>query len=87
MYERVHPCEYVYGGRGCPAPGLPPDCVNVRGELVKAGNASPCCIEPLDWRIIILGTHPLFSPSVPLLRLLGFLALPRSMALSIFGLL
>lgn len=28
------------------------------GELVKAGNASPCYIEPLDWSIIILGTHP-----------------------------
>lgn len=31
-------------------------------ELVKAGNASRGCIEPLDWPIIILGTHPcLFS--------------------------
>lgn len=39
----------------------------VCGELVKAGNASRRCIEPLDWPIIILGTHLcLFSPSVAL---------------------
>lgn len=37
---------------------LTPDRVTVCGELVKAGNASPCYIEPLDWAIIILGTHP-----------------------------
>lgn len=40
------------------AAALAPDRVNVCGELVKAGNASPCYIEPLDWSIIILGTHP-----------------------------
>lgn len=39
--------------------------VKVCGELVKAGNASPCFTEPLDWSIIILGTHPLlFSVSL-----------------------
>lgn len=48
-----------------------------RCELVKAGNVSLCYIGPLDWSIIILGTHPsLFSPSVSLRRLLRFLALP-----------
>lgn len=51
--------------------------VYVSCELVKAGNASLCYIGPLDWSIIILGTHPsLFSPSVSLRRLLRFLALP-----------
>ncbi len=61
---------YVYGvGRGATA--LAPDRVNVCGELVKAGNAIPCYIEPLDWSIIILGTHPLsflpvcLSPATP----------------------
>lgn len=44
-------------GRGGAA-ALAPDRVNVCGELVKAGNASPCYTEPLDWSIIILGTHP-----------------------------
>lgn len=45
------------------------DRVNVCGELVKAGNTSPHYIEPLDWSIIILGTHPLLlslaSPLLP----------------------
>lgn len=62
--------------------------VYVCGELVKAGNASRCYIEPLDWSIIILGTHPfLFSLSVSLLRLLRLLALPRFVVLSVFELL
>lgn len=78
----------VYVSRMGEAKALATDHVNVCGELVKAGNASPCYIEPLDWSIIILGTHPfLFSLSVPLQRLLRFLALPRSVVLSIFGLL
>lgn len=53
---------YVYGVGGG-ATTLALDRVNVCGELVKAGNAIPCYMEPLDWSIIILGTHPfLFLP-------------------------
>lgn len=33
--------------------------VKACGQLVKAGNASPCYTAPPDWSIIILGTHPL----------------------------
>lgn len=81
-------CTFIEwrGGGGFKA--LAPDRVNVCGELVKAGNASPSYIEPLDWSFIILGTHLfLFSLSVSLLRLPRFLALPRSVVLSTFGLL
>lgn len=79
-------CVFIESGGGPKA--LAPDRVNVCGELVKAGNTSLCYIEPLDWSIIILGTHPfLFSLSVSLQRLLCFLALPRSVALCISGLL
>lgn len=61
--------------------------VKACGRLVKAGNASPWHTEPLDWSIIILGTHPLLFNRLPLLRLLRFLAPPCSVVLSIFGLL
>lgn len=59
---RMSVCVCVCTRRWCK-----PDRVTVCGELVKAGNASPRCVEPLDWSIIILGTHPcLFSLSVSL---------------------
>lgn len=52
------------GGGGDSGPALALDRVNVCSKLVRAGNASRCSVEPLDWPIIILGTHPsLFPPS------------------------
>lgn len=53
-----------------------PGRVNVHGELVKGSNAvSSFYIKPLDWSIIIPGTHHfLFSQSVFLLRLPCFLS-------------
>lgn len=69
--------------------GHPQGRATVCGELVKAGNASRRCIEPLDWPIIILGTHPcLFSPVCgSLLRLPCPPSLTCSVVLEIFGLL
>lgn len=61
--------------------------VKVCGKLVKAGNASPCFTEPLDWSIIILGTHPLlFSMSLCCVSSISSPSLAPSFSLS-FGLL
>lgn len=73
----MHLCACMFTDWGVGATALAPDRVNVCGELVKAGNVSPCYTETLDWSIIILGTHPfLCSLSASLLRLLRFLAPP-----------
>lgn len=58
--------------------------VKVCGELVKAGNASPCYTEPLDWSIIILGTHPLlFSVSLCCVSSTSLPSLAPSFSLSL----